>query len=514
MLTRSTFSKLIIPVFVISVLCLSEFCQPLLAFEMSLPGSGNNSGWNRTSSSSKLKPKTKNISEIIANLNYKLEMVLTVANQGNQVGQQDIDVLEEALKEAYSFRSKFERKEMCNYQMLSAWTKYYSGDFKRALADAKAARKTDPDNKDAQATFIAMSLLNKDYKRISIGWEQLSETSLFNKGGSGRSSYSSSARRTQQGSESMLDFHTESVMIDLLGQTIGAGELTCLNGSKVSYNFDGSNALCFLLWKAEAGKLLENSDNKGRSMISTSVNMAASRNSRRKNSKTEDTTTSRIKSYSDLFVSHFENERIRFVGVNLNNIYNKKGVMKQFLTSPWPWAQVMADEPKNEAIVDFLSLRIEDPTVVIIGPEGAIYYAGSPMGFLPKMVLASTFAMGGIESAEPTANGSDVTSNDQGQTETAVAVEQIPEPEQVAEKQVKENKPEELNPRADSLYQMAQFHQRAGKFIGYKKMIEYCRQLFEEYPDSSQAQKAQRLIQKMPERYREQFNVTDEEMGL
>ena len=197
MLIPRHINKAMISVIVTMLLSVTQFSQAASPMENMMGPQGGGAGGFQTSPSGKPNSSgAKDIKEIIANVNYKLEAVLSVANDGSAVAEQDILLLDETLREASSFRAKFEKKELCNFYMLSAWTRYFAGDFKRALKDAMSATKTDPEDKDAQATFIAMSMLNKDYKRMSMSWEQITETSLFTKGNDSRSSSRSSSSRS------------------------------------------------------------------------------------------------------------------------------------------------------------------------------------------------------------------------------------------------------------------------------------------------------------------------------
>ena len=71
------------------------------------------------------------------------------------------------------------------------------------------------------------------------------------------------------------------------------------------------------------------------------------------------------------------------------------------------------------------------------------------------------------------------------------------------------------NIEAERLYNMALTQYKIGrKIMTFKKMVDYCRELFDRFPDSPEAAKARVLMRNMPERYRELYNVTDEELGL
>ena len=68
---------------------------------------------------------------------------------------------------------------------------------------------------------------------------------------------------------------------------------------------------------------------------------------------------------------------------------------------------------------------------------------------------------------------------------------------------------------AERLFEMALAQRKMGRLPGvsYKLMVDYCRQIIQKYPDSVYAYKAQRLLRDIPEQYREQYNITDEELG-
>jgi len=69
---------------------------------------------------------------------------------------------------------------------------------------------------------------------------------------------------------------------------------------------------------------------------------------------------------------------------------------------------------------------------------------------------------------------------------------------------------------AERIYQMAYNQYKIGRLPGttFKKMVDYCRELFDRYPNSPQAAKARVLMRKIPDRFKKIYNVTDEEMGL
>ena len=50
--------------------------------------------------------------------------------------------------------------------------------------------------------------------------------------------------------------------------------------------------------------------------------------------------------------------------------------------------------------------------------------------------------------------------------------------------------------------------------LGYKKMVDHCREIIQRWPDSEYAFKAKRMLRDIPQRYRKMYNITDQEIDL
>ena len=90
-------------------------------------------------------------------------------------------------------------------------------------------------------------------------------------------------------------------------------------------------------------------------------------------------------------------------------------------------------------------------------------------------------------------------------------------PDDLREKKEKRQQlQEEDKVQAERLYNMAMFESKVAKkpMMTYKRMVDYCRQIINDYPRTFFAPKARELLREMPERYRKQYNVTDEGLGL
>ncbi|MHC4426182.1 MAG: hypothetical protein ACYSYV_08805 [Planctomycetota bacterium] len=53
-----------------------------------------------------------------------------------------------------------------------------------------------------------------------------------------------------------------------------------------------------------------------------------------------------------------------------------------------------------------------------------------------------------------------------------------------------------------------------GVRLGYKKMVDHCREIIQRWPDSIYAFQAKKMIADIPERYHKMYNITKEEIDL
>ena len=101
---------------------------------------------------------------------------------------------------------------------------------------------------------------------------------------------------------------------------------------------------------------------------------------------------------------------------------------------------------------------------------------------------------------------------------------QVPEPVQPAPRPIEPRKPGILYLKdlseidqieASRLLNAAAPARSMGRLqIGYNLMMQNCRQIIQRWPDSWYAYNAQRMIIDMPERFRDRYKVTEEELDL
>ena len=74
---------------------------------------------------------------------------------------------------------------------------------------------------------------------------------------------------------------------------------------------------------------------------------------------------------------------------------------------------------------------------------------------------------------------------------------------------------EEENAGASQLFELAIAQRKMGRLPGvhYGAMVQYCRQIIEKYPGSEYAYKAKRILADIPERERQRYSITDDEIN-
>jgi len=72
--------------------------------------------------------------------------------------------------------------------------------------------------------------------------------------------------------------------------------------------------------------------------------------------------------------------------------------------------------------------------------------------------------------------------------------------------------------QAQRLFEAAMTERKMGRLpgvkLGYKNMVEHCREIIRRWPDSKYAFDAKRMLADIPERYHKMYNITKEETDL
>lgn len=101
--------------------------------------------------------------------------------------------------------------------------------------------------------------------------------------------------------------------------------------------------------------------------------------------------------------------------------------------------------------------------------------------------------------------------------ETAVAEQKTAVEQVAAEPQPQFRELDDIEKAdADKLFEVAIQHRKMGRIggIGFKLMVDCCRQLIEKYPDSVYAYNAKRMIAEVPKRHWKKYGITEEEVKM
>ena len=204
---------------------------------------------------------------------------------------------------------------------------------------------------------------------------------------------------------------------------------------------------------------------------------------------------------------------LQFAAINLDSPASRDVVIEKIFENPWPWANVMANDPSSGAgqFAKF-SVDTEKPILIITRKDNTVKYAGPATGFLAAMVVENLM---GTPRDAPSVNFAELQRQMKNMKLPNQLTPQImpnmPNPGQQPEED------DELTPEsflAQKDLSAADSFISLGRFTTYKQGIELCREVIKSYPNTKYADQGRQLLRKVPETYRKRYNVTNEEMGL
>jgi len=381
-------------------------------------------------------------------------------------------------------------------------------------------------------------------------------------GAGGAASYSANVS-----SGNILNLNPDSIEANWLGRKVGQFSLNCLNGTTFEYNPAEAN-LCVLFWKLAAADLaqyggLEEADAEPNGLteihqISAPLSQSSSYPSpsgrrertpqggrfdrrmlteRRSAFFTEETTTetdpasTQISELGNLFRSKFKRPDVKFIALNTNNPKAAPAVVAKLLRSPWPWAQAMLEE--HMAGSAFAELDItkkvtsDQPVLAVVDKTGTVRYAGPAAGFLAPMLVddllsGSTALKTGYEA--PKTIDKPRTDLQVPKAQPAAQLRQTPDTAPATNQQATDQiePPEDTEITAEDFQAKKLLTYAQGLFIpaGQKGFmtsemgVDLCRQILRQYPNTTYADEARKLLRSLPPEEQKKYNITPEEMGL
>lgn len=452
---------------------------------------------------------------------------------------------EAALRVPGSAMSYLDDNMQTKYYILKAWNEYFSDDLKTAQQIARTAFKKSLSNEDARVTMTSIYLLAGEKTVMSVNKKTPKKNNNTYR------SYNTSSQGTN-----LLDLDVDGLNTDLTDpkdpEEILAMELNCLNSTIFKYT-PGSESLCVIFWKLSEEDTASFSSSEPNDPSAKPVTARKAQpksyggyeneyarqsgyNPYGSGAKIQNPTfMSNTKAFKEMFSDAFGMDNVKFLAVNTDTLAAKQKVVEKLMEYPWPWANVMAHDPKSrDTQFKKIAITHEKPLMVITSNDGRIRYAGPAVGFLAPMMLSKLTGAGTNTTAVTFTATTKQPSN--GQTGVASKIMGMfgnPKPDNnkttatvtnTAVNPTAVRKPVNTEPKEMSFsdeYAAGKLLENAKLFVKMSKRVttprrgvDMCRELIAKYPNTKYSEAARVLLRDVPERYRKKYGITNEEMGL
>ncbi|OHB57925.1 MAG: hypothetical protein A2Y07_02015 [Planctomycetes bacterium GWF2_50_10] len=449
----------------------------------------------------------------VEDIKAKLTSVIKLINEANAPSSSEMGDIEKTIKSNLGYANRMAPTEKAYFQTLAAWYNYFNGQPKKARQSAMAAFQADKAEINAKITLIAMALANDDTR-------SLKSATTMTKPKNADSGTFNDPTQVQMPTSQLgitLDFNADSLIPSMLGQKMPVSSAKCINGTTLT---PAGKTLYAIIWNLASIGEAQAADQGGAMMPGMGMPGMGYGGSGQQ--------LTPMQAFAGAFQKHFSSQSVAFLGINIDSAEQAPAIMGALAKNAWPWAQAMANDSENSALAVLAKTKISSPMLVVTSADGTIIYAGSPTGVLPRILAqkVATGAASNLESAvkeyaknKPEAPASEVNTAETQPTpavapvnEPAAQVEASPATE---EPQVKAHKSEEetFNPQASKLYEQARGQMKTAKVLGYRAPIDMCRTVIRDYPETPEAEKCRQLLREVPAAKRQQFGVTNEEMG-
>ena len=338
------------------------------------------------------------------------------------------------------------------------------------------------------------------------------------------------------GSGDILELDADA-MYNMLDETIEPMQVDCLNATVFSYD-PQDTTLCAMVWTLGLEKDLPSTDEKGNGIVDPNKAEREKERKRKKlasqasqkqrqmdmmgpmgmgmmdpmlgpmgnrnlNANQNDPMLRQMDAFGKLFADNFDNYATQFVAVNIDKSKNARSeVLKETMENPWPWAQIVGYEHKEKVGIEIPDTPegLRTATLVIADSTGSVRYAGPAEGFLAPLLIHNLAPRSQAPAKRKTLYVKPIKKEtaQAGKTKT----KKIPEED------------EYFDPQAEKLLENAKGFIKIGRFTTYKKGINMCRQVINDYPNTKYEQQAREILRRVPEHQRKKYRITDEDLGL
>lgn len=468
------------------------------------------------------------------------------------------------------FLPVFTKQQKSNiYYTLSAWVYYFDKKPDKALRQVVSGYKLTPQDSKIVKTYLALSLIYRDYTPIA---EILA--------GQLEPSPSAEEPQTQEdspyreASNVELNLDTSKIHPELLGKTFNIQPGTSGQAQR--------HISCILLWKLDPNELekfssldaappppppapvpkpapdqeqetesepspdqqTESESSTGQEESSEPTELQTPKPKKQKEAPSE-TNSPSLEAFSKLQSLFDKDAKAVFMGINFNDPSKAKNIENWLVKNPQKWQSIPPSAELQQKTTSFLNFAPEKPMLLIVGPDSAVRYLGNVDSFLPPMIISSILGdpQQFIEPNEPN-------EPNQPAAEPQTVIEKVapaepnkslpplkepnePPKPAVPKETIQNSEPapqtpspaaakteideEFFDPRAETLIENAKaFFKIANRlqYHTYAKPVEMCRTVIKDYPNTKYSEQARLLMRQVPERFRDKYNITDEELGL
>jgi hypothetical protein len=191
----------------------------------------------------------------------------------------------------------------------------------------------------------------------------------------------------------------------------------------------------------------------------------------------------------------------------------------------------MLDDSAAAALgtLDIQKVTADKPVLAIVDRTGTVRYAGPAAGFLAPMVADNLLSSAAMPSLQTYTAPPQAAEQIGQQIATIVGGQPSPQMLDPTPEGIEYTSPQpQLQPPQDSKITVEDFQAQkllayaqglfipAGrqKFLTSKMGVDLCRQIINEYPNTTYADEARKLLRTVPPHERKRYNITNEEMGL
>ncbi len=415
------------------------------------------------------------------------------------------------------------------YHALCSWVYYFDGKQDKAQKQIALGIKDSTYNSNFINTAVALSMVYQDYNSVTQILEQIASDDSPSEESSALQETLMYSQSQEQGT---LNLDVNSVRSDLLGKNFNLGSLS-----------ETADITCVLLWQVDSEQLdlfapPPPPPAVDQNTIDPNNPPPPPEPAFEQQQVNYDSISSQpipeLVAFTNLQNRFSKNQKAAFIGINFNDPSKSKHLENWITKNPQKWNIVPPLPMVQQAVSSALGGEPEKPVLLIAGPDSKIRYAGDVNSFLPNMIIKNI-----LENPQPTGDSNEPNvPADSAITEQQIEVlepaanensdeQQIApaaQPQsQSAEKTIQtqsddQNKSnDEFNPRAETLLENAKAFFKIGnrmQYHTYAKPIEMCRTVIRDYPNTKYADEARVLMRQVPERFRQRYKITDEELGL